>query len=80
MRCFLICSGLHGEVRGLEWLAAIVARRHPDGVLFAGGVLPLERRYAPRRTLWDLTHEDALFLKRFFHALGELLVLLGSTR
>jgi Icc-related predicted phosphoesterase len=73
MRRFLVCSGVHSRPRCLDWLRQVVARRRPDGVLFAGGVLDTARHYAPRTTTeWGLTDEDARFLEQFFETLGHL--------
>jgi Icc-related predicted phosphoesterase len=47
--------------------------RQPEAILFAGGILGGVREYAARgATPWGLTHEDALFVERFFETLGEL--------
>jgi hypothetical protein len=69
---FLLCSGVHGQARGLDWLRRVVETRRPDGILFAGGVLPLERCYKPKVTLWGMTRADAEFVERFFRTLGDL--------
>lgn len=37
---FLIVSGINGHAEALLRLQAVVRARHPDGLLFAGGVLP----------------------------------------
>lgn len=73
MRCFLICSGVHGRIESLEWLHQIVRQLRPDGVLFAGGVLSRERVYAPTAsTSWGYTKSDTDFLQAFFDSLGGL--------
>jgi hypothetical protein len=57
----------------LDWLRQVVAKRRPDGILFAGGVLDPARHYAPQTTTeWGLTAEDARFLEQFFETLGHL--------
>ena len=72
MRRWLVCGGVDGKPEGLHRLRQAVARRRPDGVLFAGGVLSPRRAYVPRLTHWDLAHADALFLNEFFETLGGL--------
>jgi hypothetical protein len=37
MRQFLICGGVHGERRNLDWMRTLVETKQPDGVLFIGG-------------------------------------------
>jgi hypothetical protein len=72
MNTFLLCSGVHGEDRGLHAVRLLVEVRRPDGILFAGGVLPVGRRYGPKITLWGMTREDSIFVERFFATLGGL--------
>jgi hypothetical protein len=72
MNTFLLCAGVHGDERGLDYLQRIVENRRPAGILFAGGVLPTARCYEPRTTLWGLTRPDARFVERFFQTLGRL--------
>lgn len=72
MRNFLICSGVHGDPNGIARLERIVAARHPDSVLFAGGILAPGRECAVRSTPWGLTDEDCRFVEQFFAALGRL--------
>jgi Icc-related predicted phosphoesterase len=72
MRRFLACSGVLGRPKSLEWLRRAVEVRRPDGVLFAGGVLSGVRQHAAPATPWGLAREEALFIERFFEALGEL--------
>lgn len=74
MNTFLLCAGVHGDERGLECLQRIVENRRPDGILFAGGILPTARCYEPRISLWELTRPDARFVERFFQTLGRLKV------
>jgi Icc-related predicted phosphoesterase len=69
---FLLCSGIHGEERGLDTFRRLVDGRQPDGILFAGGVLAVGRCYEPKVTLWGMTREDAIFVERFFETLDEL--------
>jgi hypothetical protein len=72
MRRFLICGGVHGREHSLECLRRSVESCHPEGILFAGGVLDLSRRYVAGKTSWGLTHDDARFLERFLTFLGKL--------
>jgi Icc-related predicted phosphoesterase len=78
MRRFLVCGGVHGRPWGLDVLRRAAGQRKPEAVLFVGGVLGGLRQYAARgSTPWALTHEDALFVERFFETLGELGVFAG---
>jgi Icc-related predicted phosphoesterase len=72
MKRFLLCGGVYGSETALDWLSRLIRERQPDGVLFAGGILHSSRAYEPSETEWGLTREDARFLERFFHTLGEL--------
>jgi hypothetical protein len=72
MKTFLVCSGVRGRERALDWLRQIVAERRPDGVLFAGGVFDGPRQYAARAVSYRMTHTDMTFLQGFFKAIGEL--------
>lgn len=72
MRRLLLCAGIHGKPRCLNWLQKTVEQREPDALIFAGGVLDLARQYAPRTTSWGMTRADALFVEKFFAALGKL--------
>jgi len=72
MRRLLLCAGVYGQRKALEGLNRAVQARRPDGVLFAGGVLPLFRHYTARTTLWDMDREDAQFVQHFFEELGKL--------
>jgi Icc-related predicted phosphoesterase len=73
MRRFLVCGGIHSRPSALEALRRAARLRQPEAVLFVGGVGGGLRQYAARGTTpWALTHADALFIERFFEALGEL--------
>jgi Icc-related predicted phosphoesterase len=73
MRRFLICSGVHSRLNSLEWLRRAAEARHPEGILFAGGVLDKTRQFVPTPvTEWGLTPEDAQFIELFFETLGKL--------
>jgi hypothetical protein len=74
MRRFLICSGIHGDPNGIARLERVAAARHPDGILFAGGILAPARECAVRSTPWCLTTADARFIEDGFAALGRLKV------
>src|SRR5260370_35277994 len=70
---FRVWGGARGRAGALEGLRSAARLRQPEAVLFAGGVLGGVRQYAARGTTpWALTHEDALFVERFFETLGEL--------
>jgi Icc-related predicted phosphoesterase len=72
MRQFLICGGVHGERRSLDWMRTLVETKQPDGVLFVGGVLSPARKYTARATPWGMTRDDGLLLEEFFETLGGL--------
>ncbi|MBM4071545.1 MAG: hypothetical protein FJ271_21815 [Planctomycetes bacterium] len=73
MRRILLCAGVNGRQKALQWLRAAVQARQPDGIFFAGGVLSEGRQYTARDgTCWGMTFDDALFVERFFATLGGL--------
>jgi uncharacterized protein len=72
MKTFLICGGTHGERGSLERLKQAVEEHRPDGILFAGGFLGLNRDFEPRVTEWDMTRTDTRFVEDFFRTLGGL--------
>lgn len=75
MNRFLICCGTYGQGTALDYLEYLVRSRQPDGVLFAGGVLPRARRFKPGATsTYGYTNRDAFFVERFFSVLGRLRV------
>ncbi|HLN29026.1 MAG TPA: hypothetical protein VK395_14860 [Gemmataceae bacterium] len=72
MRRYLLCSGVHGQTRSLDWLKQAVDQRRPDGILFVGGILDPGRHCAVRTTPWSISNEDSLFVLKFFRTLGQL--------
>src|SRR5262249_55767766 len=72
MRRFLACSGIHSRAKGIDWLKRAVEIRRPHCILFAGGILDISRQYAAGPTPWGLTRADAVFMEKFFHAVGSL--------
>jgi hypothetical protein len=74
MKTLLLCGGVCGEERGLDWLRRIVEAGQPDGILFAGGVLNEGRPYEPSIAPCGMAREEALFVERFFEMLGKLSV------
>jgi hypothetical protein len=73
MKRLLLCSGVNGERRGIESLRRFVADQRPEAVLFAGGILSLQRQMAPwGSSPWGVTQEDEGFVHEFFAALGGL--------
>lgn len=71
MRRFLICGGVDHKPKTLGWLGSAVARRRPDGILFAGGVLDGHRGSATRSSM-KFGPEEGRFIERFFETLGQL--------
>jgi hypothetical protein len=73
MKRLLLCSGVHGERRGIDSLLRFAAERRPETVLFAGGILSPQRQTAPwGSSPWGVTQEDQRFMHEFFVALGGL--------
>src|SRR5262249_3153044 len=73
MRRLLLCSGVHGERRGIDALRRFATGRRPDAILFAGGVLSPQRQVAPwGSSPWRVTPEDEHFWHEFAAALGGL--------
>src|SRR5260370_19300527 len=48
MKTLLLCGGVYGEERGLDWLRRIVEAGQPEGIPLAGGVLKQGRPSPPR--------------------------------
>ena len=70
-----MCGGTYGQPEALNFLENTVLERRPDGLLFAGGVLPRPRNHAPTATSeYGYTKEEGLFVERFFSMLGRLKV------
>jgi Icc-related predicted phosphoesterase len=72
MQRFLIISGINGRDEALLQLQTIVRDRRPDGLLFAGGVLPPDREDLTDFDTECYTKEGTLFVERFFSTLGSL--------
>jgi hypothetical protein len=70
MRHLLICGGLDGRAEPLPWLQRAVEERRPDGVLFVGGIVSLQRECAVTSTPWGLSRDDAILIGDFFKTLG----------
>jgi hypothetical protein len=72
MRRFLLCGGVNGNPEALEWLRQTVDSRHPDGVLFVGGILD-PARAGPGTTMpGELTRAEGQLLEQFFETVGNL--------
>jgi len=71
-RHLLLCGGLDGRPEALDWLRRAVAERRPDGVLFVGGIVSLDRQCAVKGTPWSLSRDDALLVGDFLKTLGQL--------
>src|SRR5690348_5672053 len=62
MHRFILCAGANGSPAALEGLSRAASAYRPDGILFAGGVLGPDRRFALRSaTLWGMPTEESLF-------------------
>jgi hypothetical protein len=72
MKTLLLCSGVNGEERGLDWLQRIVESGRPEGILFAGGVLNEGRYYDATVMPNGMARQEARFVERFFETLGKL--------
>lgn len=69
---FLVVSGINGQAEALLRLQALVRDRRPDGLLFAGGVLPHGENDAANFDSACYANEGTLFVERFFATLGSL--------
>jgi len=71
-RRFWVCSGVYGSRDTLVWLRQAVARKPPDAILFAGGILAssLPPRCGERDAL-GLSRKDSRFIEEFFMVLGK---------
>jgi Icc-related predicted phosphoesterase len=74
MRRFLICANLECRPKSLDWLRRMVEMRRPDAILFAGGVLDAIRAHMPLPNKQRMTHDEAVFVERFFQTLAGLKV------
>jgi hypothetical protein len=72
MRRFLVISGINGHAEALDRLQTMVHERQPDGLLFAGSVLPPWGEDATFKTEGMYTTEAMLFTERFFSTVGSL--------
>jgi hypothetical protein len=73
MRRFLVCGGIFGQADALALLESLARESRPDGILFAGYVLPRSREYASTATTaFGYTKVEMLFVERFFATLGRL--------
>ena len=72
MQRFLIISGINDRAEALVQLQTVVRDRRPDGLLFAGGVLPHQGKDAVNFETECYTKEGTLFVERFFATLGSL--------
>jgi len=73
MRQLLICGGVNGRPKSLEWLRQAVDTRRPDGILFNGGVVDSARHHGERPNVGsNLAREDAYFLEHFLETVGNL--------
>jgi Icc-related predicted phosphoesterase len=71
MRRFLIFANLECRPKCLEWLRQLVALRRPDALLFAGGVLDAIRAHMPLPRKPSMSHDEGIFVERFFGALDD---------
>lgn len=70
MRTFLACSGIDGQKSAVERLEELVRQRHPDAILFAGGLFaPSEANESPADAA-QRRHLDVQLLEQFFATLG----------
>lgn len=74
MRRFLICANLECRPKSLDWLRKLVELRRPDAILFAGGVLDAIRAHMPLPKKQRMTHDEAVFVEKFFQTLADLKV------
>jgi Icc-related predicted phosphoesterase len=70
MRTFLACSGIDGQKNAVDRLEQLARQRHPDAILFAGGLFaPSESNESPAAGA-ERRHQDVQLLEQFFATLG----------
>ena len=72
MRTFLACSGIGGHIEALDRLEELVRQRHPDAVLFAGGLFGQVPADESLSATAERRHREIELLERFFATLGAL--------
>jgi Icc-related predicted phosphoesterase len=72
MRTFLACSGIEGDEKALDKLDELVRQRHPDAVLFAGGLFASGPADETPAAAAQRRHRDMQLLEKFFATLGAM--------
>lgn len=72
MRTFLACSGIDGQESAFDKLDGIVRERHPDAILFAGGLFAGGPADEAPAAAAERRHRDMQFLEKFFATLGAM--------
>jgi Icc-related predicted phosphoesterase len=70
MRTFLACSGIDGQTHALDKLETLVRQRHPDAILFAGGLFAPPQADETPVAAAQRRHQDVQLLEQFFATLG----------
>ncbi len=72
MRTFLACSHIDGHPEAIDRLCELVQQRHPDAILFAGGLFEPVPAQESLVAAAERRHRDTQLLERFFAGLGAL--------
>ena len=70
MRTFLACSGIDGQKNAIDKLEELVRQRHPDAILFAGGLFAPPQSDESPAAAAERRHRDVQLLEQFFATLG----------
>ena len=70
MRTFLACSGIDGQKNAIDKLEELVRQRHPDAILFAGGLFAPPQSDESPAAAAERRHQDVQLLEQFFATLG----------
>jgi Icc-related predicted phosphoesterase len=69
---FLACSGIDGRQDAIDKLEQLVRQRHPDAVLFAGGLFAPPAPQESPAAAAQRRHHDMRLLEQFFATLGAM--------
>ncbi len=70
MKTYLACSHIDGRSEAVERLQVLVQQRHPDAILFAGGLFDVHGGDASPVAAAERCRQNTHLLEHFFSALG----------
>lgn len=70
MQTYLACSHIDGRSGAIEKFQLLVQQRHPDAILFAGGLFDAHGREASPAATAERCRRNTHMLEHFFSALG----------